>query len=156
MGDETVFRQVRSETANEHDLAQIREILFGEQRRQTEQQIAHIETRLREQDETLRRLLDERIQQALDTARRDLDARATKQQTALDALDNALRALLQQTDDRLSVLDSDLQHSNHRLERSVAEQRGALERLQQDSAQRTQLAELLEDLARQLRTPPAV
>jgi chromosome segregation ATPase len=155
MIDKTVLKQVGGTAAGEHDMERIREILFGEQRRQTERQLTQIETRLHEQDSALRQLLEERIEQALEKSRRDLDALETQQSTAIDGLENALRALLQQADVRLARLDSDLQDTNDRLEQSAAEQRAALGRLQQDSTQRAQLAELLEGLARQLRTSPS-
>ena len=57
MGDKIGFGRVSSTSADEQNLAQIREILFGEQERQTATRIGRIETRVSEQETALRELL---------------------------------------------------------------------------------------------------
>ncbi len=153
MTEKTGFRRVSSESADEHNMLQIREILFGEYSRQTEQQLAEVTTRLDEQDRTLRELIDRRVSLAMEALHKDLDKQGTRQQAALDGLDNALRALLSRTDERMTLLDSDLQDVNHAVQKTLAEQTAAQEQLQQDSVARQQLAELLEAMAQQLRRP---
>jgi hypothetical protein len=136
-------------------MAQIREILVGEHNRQTTNRIDRIESRLNEQDAALSEFLNQRIDKALAGLRREVETQGNQQQAALDGLDNALRALLGKTDERITLLDSDLQDTTHRLDRSLKEHSQSLDRLQQDNADRVQLAELFEGLARQLRSPSA-
>jgi len=152
MGDKIGFGRVSSESADEQNMAQIREILFGEHNRQTANRIDRIESRLNEQDAALRELLDQRIDKALAGLRRELETQAKQQQAALDHLDGALRTLLGKADQRITLLDSDLQDNAHRLGQSLTEHSQSLDRLQQDNANRSQLAELFEGLARQLRS----
>jgi len=154
MADKTGFRHISSTSTDEQNLAQIREILFGEHSRNTADHLARIESRLREQDAALRELLDERVAKTMLTLQGQLETQRTQQQKALDGLDSALRVLLDQVGERLTLLDSDLQDASHRLGQSLAEQESALNRLQRDSAQRSQLADLLETLVHQLREPP--
>jgi len=153
MGDKIGFSRVSSESADEQNMAQIREILFGEHNRQTANRIDRIESRLNEQDAALGDLLDQRIDKALAGLRRELDTQAKQQQAALDGLDGTLRMLLGKTDERINLLDSDLQDTAHRLGQSLTEHSQSLDRLQQDNADRSQLAELFEALAHQLRSP---
>jgi hypothetical protein len=157
MADKPRIRQVTGDHADEQSLAQIREILFGEQNRQTADQLARIEARIGEQDAALRALLERqiaRLTEAGDALRDGLEAQGTQQRAALDTVDSAIRELLGTLQDRLTLLDSDLQDAGNRLARSIEDQVAAHDRLQQTSVSRAQLAELLEGLARQLRTPP--
>jgi hypothetical protein len=153
MGDKIGFSRVSSESADEQNMAQIREILFGEHNRQTANRIDRIESRLNEQDAALRELLDQRIDKALAGLRRELETQAKQQLAAVDGLDGTLRTLLAKADERINLLDSDLQDTAHRLGQSLAEHSHALDRLQQDNTDRSQLAELFEALAHQLRSP---
>jgi hypothetical protein len=153
MGDKIGFSRVSSESADEQNMAQIREILFGEHNRQTANRIDRIESRLNEHEAALRELLDQRIDKALAGLRRELETHGKQQQAALDGLDNALRAMLGKADERITLLDSDLQDTARRLDQSLTEHSQSLDRLQQDNADRSQLAELFEGLARQLRSP---
>jgi hypothetical protein len=133
-------------------MQQIREILFGEQQRLTDAQLSRLEARLGEQSEQLRELFESRISQALETLRQEMDTHANRQQTALDSLDNALRSLLGRADERITLLDSDLQDTAHRLSQTIAEQATAHDALAQRSVERETLAELLEQIASRLRT----
>ena len=155
MSNETSFRRSSGASPDEQSMAQIREILFGEHSRQTASQIAGIETQLGEQQQALRHLLDERLESAMAALRADLDKQATRQQAALDGLDNALRALLARADERLTLLDSDLQDSQHAVRQTLDQQAMAIEQLEQRHIGRTELASLLETVARQLREPDA-
>jgi chromosome segregation ATPase len=156
MTDKPGFSRVGSASVDEQQMAQIREILFGEQSRQTAQQIGRLEARLGEQDQALHRVIEERVAAlsgALDALRADLGSQGERQQAALDGLERTLRSLLDGFDKRLAMLDSDLQDSRRHLEQSVAQQAEALDRLQQTGIGRAQLADMLETLARQLRSP---
>ena len=155
MSNETSFRRISGGSPDEQSMAQIREILFGEQHRQTASQIAGLETRLGEQERALRQLLDERLENAMSALRADLDKQGMRQQAALDGLDNALRALLTQANDRLTILDSDLQDAQHALRKTLDQQATAIEQVERRSMARTELAAMLEALARQLREPDA-
>jgi len=155
MADKIGFNRVSSESVDEQSMAQIREILFGEQNRETANRIDRIESQLNEQEAALSVLLDQRIDKALAGLRHELATQGKQQQAALDGLDNALRALLGKADERITLLDGDLQDTAHRLGQSLTEHSQSLDRLQQDNADRSQLAELFEGLARQLRSPSA-
>ena len=72
-------------------MAQIREILFGEQERQTASRIGRIETRVSEQEAALRELLEQRIDKAMAALRQEIETRNGKQQAALDGLELARR-----------------------------------------------------------------
>ncbi len=144
MGDKIGFGRVSSSSADEQSMAQIREILFGEQNRQTATRIGHLETRLGEQESTLRELVERRVDKAVAALRKELETGNSQQQAALDRLEQTLRALLGKTEERITLLDSDLQDHAHGLAQS-------LERLRQDQVDRAQLAEMFETLARQLR-----
>ena len=152
MGDKIGFGRVSSTSADEQNMAQIREILFGEQNRQTATRIGQMETRLGEQEAALRELLEQRIDKAMAALRQEIETRNGEQQAALDGLDSALHKLLDKTSERLSLLDSDLQDAEHRLGESLKQHTEALDRLEQNQVDRTQLAELFESFARQLRT----
>lgn len=130
MTDQIRHRQPQPNEDDEQSLAQIREILLKDDRRHTAQLVASIEARLDEQDNALRQLLDQRINDALDDLRGEIDRTVQRQQSALDGLDNALR-------------------------RTLGEQAAALGRLADDKVDRTQLAGLLEAMARQLRDSTA-
>jgi uncharacterized coiled-coil protein SlyX len=152
MGDKIGFGRVSSTSADEQNMEQIREILFGEQNRQTATRIGHMETRLGEQEAALRELLEQRIEKAMAALRQEIETRNGEQRAAIDGLDSALRKILDKTDERLSLLDSDLQDSGHRLGESIKQHTEALNRLEQGQVDRSQLAELFESVARQLRT----
>ena len=159
MADKPGFSPLGNASVDEQQMAQIRDILFGEQSRQTAQQIDRLEARLGEQDQGLRRLLEERsvaLSASLDALRADLGSQGERQQAALDGVDTAMRTLLEAFDRRLTLLDSDLQDNSQRMERSIAQQADALEKLQQSGIGRAQLADLLETLARQLRGSTAI
>ena len=115
MADKPGIHPLNHSHADEQQMQQIREILFGEQQRLTDAQLSRLETRLGEQSDQLRELFESRLAQALETLRHEMDVHANRQQTALDSLDNALRALLGKTDERITLLDSDLQDADHRL-----------------------------------------
>lgn len=151
MSEKTGFRQVRGESSDEHDMAQIRELLFGEHSRQTSRQLEQFEVRIREQEQALRRLLDQRLDQRLTDAtqalRDDLDQQSRRQQANLDGLDTALRALFAKTDERVTLVDSELQASTQVLNELAL----SVERLQQGHVGRVHLAEMLEAMAQRLR-----
>jgi len=136
--------QASHPSVDEKDMAQIREILFGEQTREANNRIARIESLLSAQDKALRELLDVHVERATTQLREELGNRDRRQTTALDALHAELNALLQKTDERLTLLDSDLQESRQQTDRS-------LDQFQKDSVDRSQLADLFESLAGQLR-----
>lgn len=152
MGDKIGFGRVSSSSADEQNMAQIREILFGEQERQTATRIGRIETRVSEQEAALRELLEQRIDKAMAALRQEIETRNGEQRAAIDGLDNELRKISGKTDERLSLLDSDLQDTEHRLGESIKQHTEALDRLQQQQVDRAQLAELFESVARQLRS----
>lgn len=154
MPDTPGSRRVSANPADEQSLAQIREILFGEQARQTSQQLTQLETHLGEQERALRTLLDQRIaavSEAVEALRGDLGDQDERQVAALIGVEGALHALLDSLDNRLTLLDSDLQDSHQRLEGAVADQATALHSLQQTGLGRGQLADMLESIVRQLR-----
>lgn len=126
MTDQIKKRQMQATADDDQSLGQIREILLKDDRRQTSQQIASIEARLDDQDIALRQLLDQRINQALEDLRGEIDTLGLRQQDALDGLDNVISQTLK-------------------------EQAAALGRLASDKVDRTQLATLLEAMAQQLR-----
>jgi hypothetical protein len=152
MADKPGIHPLNRNNADEQQMQQIREILFGDHKRHTDEQLARLEGRLAEQDGQLRELFESRLAQALEALRSEIDTQANRQQLALDSLDNALRALLGKADERITLLDSDLQDSHHRLSQSLAGQADALDALAQRSVEREALAGLLEQMARQLRT----
>lgn len=154
MNDKPGTSRVPSVDSEDQSMAQIREILFGEQSRHTEQQFAQLETRLDEQSERLQRLLEQRVNELarnLDALRADAEVRDQRQGAALDGLDTALRALLGRLDDRLTMLDSDQHENNQRLQQTATAHAAAIEQLNNDSVGREQLAALLEAMASQLR-----
>lgn len=126
MTDQIKKRQMQANADDDQSLGQIREILLKDDRRQTSQQIASIEARLDDQDIALRQLLEQRINQALEDLRGEIDTLGLRQQDALDGLDNVISQTLK-------------------------EQAAALGRLASDKVDRTQLATLLEAMAQQLR-----
>lgn len=128
--------QVSSSAGDEKDMARIREILFGEQSREANNRMARIESLLSAQDTALRELLDMRIERAAKELRDELGSHDRRQATALDALHAELLARLKNTDERLSLLDSDLQDTRYQADHAV---------------DRAQLAALFETMARQLR-----
>lgn len=154
MSDKPGINRIGQVSADEQSMEQIREILFGEQTRHTEQQFEHLDKRLAEQEHTLKALLDERIgglNESLQGLRDDLDAQDRRQGSALDELNTSLGALLGTLDERLTVLDSDQQDARHRQQQDAADQTAALDALQQRSVGRGQLADLLEAMAGELR-----
>ena len=143
--------QVSNSSADEKDMARIREILLGEQTREANNRIARIESLLSAQDKALRELLDMRIERATKQVLDELGNRDRRQTTALDALHAELHAQLQNTDERLTLMDSDLQDARHQADRSLEQYARSLDQLQKDSVDRSQLADLFEELAGQLR-----
>lgn len=141
MTENTGITRMRADSSDESSMQQIREILFGEHRRLTAEHLVRIESRLSEQDMALRRLLEERIA-----------SEGERQRAALDDLDQALRSLLLDLEQQLRKVDDDLQDGHDHLRQSLAARDEALDALQQQSVSRTQLADVLESLARQLRT----
>ena len=151
MADKPGIQPLNTSSADEQQMQQIREILFGEQQRLTDAQLSRLETRLGDQSDQLRDLFESRLSQALETLRQEMDTHANRQQTALDSLDNALRSLVGKADERITLLDSDLQDPAHRLSQTIAEQATAHDSLAQRSVERETLAELLEQIANRLR-----
>jgi len=151
MAEKPGFKHIGSASADEQQMAQIREILFGEQQRRISEQLDGIERRFEEQLADIRALLDQRVNQARDQLHQDLDKQGMRQQAALDGLDNALRAQLQGLDDKIMLVDSDLQEADQRNRQALADQAAEHDRLQQSSASRQHIAELLEQMARTLR-----
>lgn len=157
MAEKPGFNRVSQASADEQSMAQIREILFGEQSRHTEQQFARLEAKLGEQEQVLKALLDQRIDelgQGLHQLRDELDGQDQRQGAALDELQTTLSALLNRLDERLAVLDSDQQDARHLQQQTAADQAAALESLERRNIDRAQLAELLEAMAGELRQPP--
>ena len=152
MTENTGITRMRADSSDESSMQQIREILFGEHRRQTVEHLARIESRLSEQDMALRRLLEERIGSAVQGLQETVASEGERQRAALGDLDQALRSLLLDLEQRLRKVDDDLQESRDHLRQSLAARDEALDALQQQSVSRTQLADALELLARQLRT----
>jgi chromosome segregation ATPase len=154
MADKPELTRIGGAATEDKDLAQIREILFGEHSRRIAERLALLDARLDGQESDLRRALEEQLR-AFERAAADLEARLNaqeaRQQAALDGLETLLRGLLDQAGDRLTRLDSDLQDASHRLMQSLEQQAAEHARLQQASVGRAQLAALLEGLARQLR-----
>ena len=154
MAEKIGFGRVSSESAEEHDMAQIREILFGEQNRQTANRLGQVESRLGEQDAALRELLETRIDKAVKKLREELGDQGKRQALALDGLDAALRGLIEKTDERLTLLDSDLQDAGHKASQSLQALTQSLDGLRRESVDRADLAALFEGLAQQLRKTP--
>lgn len=157
MSDKPGVSRVSTTSADEQSMAQIREILFGEQTRQTEAHFSRLEVRLSEQERSLKALLDERVGKLTDNLaqlRYELGEQDQRQHSALDELNGTLSALLDKLDERLVLLDSDQQDTKHEQQRAVAEQRAALHDLEQCHIGRQQLAELLESMAGELRQSP--
>ncbi len=155
MADTPELTRIGSAAAEDKDLAQIREILFGEQGRRIGERLATLDARLGQHESELRSALDEQrsgFERAFAELEERLHAQQVSQQAALDGLEATLRGLLEQADGRLTRLDSDLQDATHRLLQSLEQQAAEQERLQQASLGREQLAELLEGMARRLRT----
>lgn len=151
------LNRVSGGSADEQSLAQIREILFGEQSRQTERQFARLEARLGEQEQALKTLLDQRIDELGETLRQlrvEQHNQDRRQNAALDELHTSLTALLDRLDQRLTLLDSDQQDARHAQQQATADQAAALEGVEQRSIGRAQLAELLEAMAGELRRSP--
>ena len=154
MAEKPGFNRVSQASADEQSMAQIREILFGEHSRHTEQQFTRLEARLGEQEQALKTLLDQRIDeisQDLHQLRNDLDGQDRRQGAALDELHTTRNALLNRLDERLTVLDSDQQDARHLQQQVAAEQAAALEGLERRNIGRAQLADLLEAMAGELR-----
>ena len=154
MAEKPGFNRVSQESADEHSMAQIREILFGEQSRHTEQQFARLEARLTEQEQALKTLLDQRMTalgENLRQLRDDLDGQDRRQDAALSDLHSSLSALLDRLDERLTVLDSDQQDARHAQQQAAADQAAALAGVEQRSLGRARLADMLEAMAGELR-----
>ena len=157
MSDKSGGSRASAESTGQQSMAQIREILFGEQVRHTEQQFARLDARLEEQHNVLRAMLDEqigRLGNELAQLRDGLDAQDRRQDLALQELNGSLSDLLRRLDERLTLLDSDHQDTVQRQQRAEAEQAAELQRVAQQSAERAQLAELLEQMAARLRQSP--
>lgn len=157
MADEPGIRRVGSGASDVQQMAQIRELLFGEQQRRTGDHLARLDARIAEQDTALRALLDERVAELTrlaDALRDGLAQQQRNQQAGLDAVESTLRSLLTQLDERVTLLDGDLHATAARLGDSLDRQAAAQEHLARASVDRAQLADLLEGVARHLRTPP--
>jgi uncharacterized protein YicC (UPF0701 family) len=152
MTEDTRITRIRADSADESSLQQIREILFGEDRRLTAEHLARIESRLNEQDAALRRLLQERIGSAVQGLQETLVREGERQRAALGDLDQALRSQLLDLEQRLRRVDEDRQDGHDHLRQSLAARDETLDALQQQSVSRMQLADVLESLAQQLRT----
>jgi hypothetical protein len=155
MAEKIGIGRVSSAPADEEDMARIREILFGDQTRESSNRMARIESLLSAQDTALRELLDMRIARATKELHDELSNRDRRQAAALDALDAEFRARSQANDERLTLLDGELQDARHQVEQSLGEVAGSLNNLQQDNIDRAQLAEMFEGLAQHLRKTPA-
>lgn len=158
MSDKPGFSRVGQTSADEQDMARIREILFGEQSRQTEQQFQQLDARLIQQQQALESLIEQHIGKLgdeLQSVRSEMQAQDDRQSAALDALNETLGQLLARLDERVTLLDSDQQDARHRQQQDAADQTAALDALQQRSVARDQLAALLETLAGELRDKPA-
>ena len=159
MSDKPGFSRVSTTTADEQSMAQIREILFGEQTRQTDEHLSRLDARLNEQELALKALLDERVGKLTDNLaqlRDELGEQDRRQHSALEELNGTLSTLLRKLDERLVLLDSDQQDAKQDQQRAVTEQRDALHDLEQRSMGRQQLAELLEAMAGELRQSPKI
>ncbi|MGB5201731.1 MAG: hypothetical protein WBN68_02940 [Sedimenticolaceae bacterium] len=152
MTENTGITRMRADAADESSMQQIREILFGEHRRLTAEHLARIESRVSEQDAALRRLLEERIGGAVQGLQEILASEGQRQRAALGDLDQTLRSLLLDLEQHLRKVDDGLQDNHDHLRQSLAARDEALDALQQQSVSRAQLADVLEMLARQLRT----
>jgi hypothetical protein len=155
MAEKSGFEQLDSANAEDRQMAQIREILFGEQSRLTEQRLSEIEQAIESQVTRLGQLMEQRISQSMEQLRQDLEKQGLRHQAALDGLDNALRRLLQGLDDKITLVDSDVQDNDQRQTQALAQQAAAHERLASASVDRKQLANLLDSMARQLREDSA-
>lgn len=129
----------RIASAEEQSMTQIREILFGEQSRQTEQHFDRLETRLGKE---MHKLRDE------------LAAQEHRQGAALAELNATMASLLAKLEERLTLLDSDQQDARQAQQRTSDQQAGALHALEQRSVGKGRLADLLENLASELRGTP--
>ena len=140
--------------SDERRMAQIRELLFGEQARDTERRLAELTARIEAQDAALRTALHEqeaRSQTALAALRAPLDEETAQRRLAVDELDRSLRRELEHLQDGLVRLDSDIREAGTRFDQGLVEQAQALQRLEASTASRERLAGLLEALARELR-----
>ena len=158
MAEKPGFNRVSQEAADEHSMAQIREILFGEQSRQTEQHFARLEARLGEQEQALKTLFGQRIDELGENLRQlrvEQDDQDRRQNAGLNELHTSLTALLDRLDQRLTALDSDQQDARQAQQEAAADQAAALDGLEQRSIGRAQLAELLEAMAGKLRRSPS-
>lgn len=144
MAEKPGFRHISSASADEQQMAQIREILFGEQNRRTEGDLKSLGERLDTLDRALRELLDSRITQLSEGFHRELEKQGLRHQASIDGLDNALRGLLRGLDEKIDLVDSDLQDAQHKLKQAIDDHATA-------SVRRAQLADLLEQFAGQLR-----
>ena len=122
MSDKSGVSRASAESTEQQSMAQIREILFGEKVRHTEQQFARLDARLEEQHNVLRAMLDEqigRLGNELTQLRNGLDAQDRRQDLALQELNGSLSDLLRRLDERLTLLDSDHQDTVQRQQRAV-------------------------------------
>ena len=157
MPDKHGLDRANPATSEEHSMAQIRELLFGEQSRATDRHFARIEARLEEQQKALHEALDRqiaRIGDEVENLRTAMQQQGAGQDDALQQLNASLSAVLQRLDERVTLLDSDQQDHVHRQQQAAEQQANELARVEQASADRAQLAELLEGMASQLRRKP--
>ena len=150
MVDKSEIRQIGT-GGDAQQMAQIREILFGDQNRRFSEQLNGLEKAFEQQQASLREAFDQQLRQAIERLQADLEKQAMRQQAGVDGLDNALRAMIRELDDKITLVDSDLQDSDQRHAASAAQQQTALDGLRQSSVDRMALAELLEQVARSLR-----
>lgn len=155
MAEKTDFEQPGGASVDDRQMAQVREILFGEQTRQMANRLSDVEQAIENQATRLRQSMEQRISQAVEQLRQDLEKQGMRHQASLDGLDNALRGLLQGLDDKINLVDSDLQDNDQRHTRALADQAEAHQRLAKASVDREQLADLLDGMARRLREDSA-
>lgn len=135
----------------DRQMAQIREILFGAESRRVADRIEQLERRLAQQAESIEALLDRRLAQTREQLHADIDKQGQRHQAVIDGLDNALRALVRGVDDKLSLVDSDVQDLAHGLRQAIETQGEAQRALERQSVDRAELAGLLEQFAGLLR-----
>jgi hypothetical protein len=141
----------REDPDDDQQMAQIREILFGAESRRVSERLDQIERRLEQQVSALEAATDRRLTQTREQLHADIDKQGLRHQAALDGLDNALRALVQGLDDKLSLVDSDLQDLAQRQRQAMEQQLEEQRELARRSVSRAELAGLLEQFAGLLR-----
>lgn len=134
-------------TSGNNSMEQIRELLFGEHQRNTEQRFANTDAgilALREQAAQDIRELEQRLSDRMD----QLDKLHSGHRDALEStVQEALQALSRQFDQRVDDIQTQLQSEQMQLARELGKEQ---DRLQTDKVDRRQLARLLKQMADQL------